>query len=77
MTPGRSSRPARALFSGIANVREWWDDDAQRFRIDVNVSNSVFGPLFGYRGSFTVVQRPCTPDEMPLDVRPLREERRA
>jgi Domain of unknown function (DUF4166) len=65
-----------ALFSGIANVREWWDDDAQQFRIDVNVLNPVFGPLFGYRGSFTVVQRPCTPAEIPLDVRPLREERR-
>ena len=63
-------------FSGTANVREWWDETDQRFHIDVNVSNRVFGPLFGYRGSFTVVERPCTRDEIPLDVRPLREERR-
>ena len=65
-----------ALFTGVATVREWWDETEERFRIDVNVVNRLFGPLFGYRGSFTVVQRPCAPDEIPLDVRPLREERR-
>ena len=65
-----------AILTGVATVREWWDESAEMFRIDVGVANRVFGPLFGYRGSFTVVQRPCTPDEIPLDVRPLREERR-
>lgn len=64
------------LFSGVANVREWWDEDVDRFRIDVNVSNRVFGPLFGYRGSFTVVERACAPEDIPLEVRPLREEPR-
>ncbi len=62
------------LLTGVAEVREWWDEAEQRFRISVDVRNRAFGPLFGYRGSFTVVQRPCTPDEIPLDVRPLREE---
>jgi hypothetical protein len=65
-----------ALLTGVATVREWWDESAQRFRIDVSVVNRLFGPLFGYRGSFTVIQRQCPPDEIPLDVRPLREERR-
>lgn len=64
------------LFSGVATVREWWDETERRFRIDVSVVNRVFGPLFGYRGSFTVTEYPCTPDEVPLDVRPIREERR-
>jgi hypothetical protein len=64
------------LFAGEAVVREWWDDQIQRYFIDVNVSNRVFGPLFGYRGSFTVLQRPCPQDEIPLDVLPVREERR-
>jgi hypothetical protein len=64
------------LFSGVADVREWWDDEAERFRIDVTVSNRVFGPLFGYRGSFDVSERECAPDDIPLDVRPLREEPR-
>jgi hypothetical protein len=62
--------------SGVATVREWWDEPAQQFRIQVDVRNSVFGPLFGYRGSFTVIERECTVHDIPLDVRPLREERR-
>ena len=61
-------------FTGVAQVREWWDEDKEKFGIDVNVSNRVFGPLFGYRGSFTVVERPCSRAEIPLDVLPLREE---
>ena len=35
-----------------------------------------FCKLFGYRGSFTVTERPCTRDEIPVDVLPIREERR-
>lgn len=63
-------------FSGVADVREWWDDDAQRFRIEVHVANELLGPLFGYRGSFTVDERPCTASEIPADVMPVREEPR-
>ncbi len=62
------------LFSGIADVREWWDEEAQRFRIEVRVTNKLLGPLFGYRGSFTVTEHPCAPDAIPADVRPIREE---
>src|SRR5215510_7252235 len=40
------------LFSGIADVREWYDDRIQKFRIDVKVHNRRWGPLFGYRGAF-------------------------
>jgi hypothetical protein len=64
------------MFSGIANVREWWDDDAERFRIEVHVANRLLGPLFGYRGSFEVTEYPCTDADIPIDVRPLREEER-
>jgi hypothetical protein len=64
------------LLSGVADVREWWDEEAQRFRISVSVGNRLLGPLFGYRGSFTVSERPCTDAEVPADVRPVREELR-
>lgn len=64
------------VLSGVAEVREWWDEATQRFGISVKVSNRCFGPLFGYRGTFTVVQRECQPEDIPLDARPLREERR-
>jgi hypothetical protein len=65
-----------ALLTGQSVVREWWDETEGRFKIDVNVSNRFFGPLFGYRGTFDVVERPCSPSDVPLDVKPVREEQR-
>lgn len=62
--------------SGIAEVHEWYDDTAERFRISVEVSNSRFGRLFGYRGWFVEERRSCLPHEIPAHVRPLREEQR-
>jgi hypothetical protein len=62
------------LFSGIAGVCEWYDDHLQKFCIEVNVHNRVWGPLFGYRGIFDVEWKPvsCIPDA----VQPARLERR-
>jgi hypothetical protein len=64
------------LLSGVAEVREWWDDAAACFYISVDVRNRFLGKLFGYRGSFTVTEIPCAPGEVPIDVKPIREERR-
>jgi len=64
------------LFSGIADVREWYDDAARRFRIEVDVHNRVWGPLFGYRGSFDVEWRTVSADEMPNHIMPMRQQRR-
>ena len=64
------------FFSGTAQVCEWYDDDTQKFRIDVNVSNRIWGPLFGYRGSFDARWEPVDAENVPGDVKPLREERR-
>lgn len=63
------------VFSGVADVCEWFDDDSGRFRIDVNVHNSLWGPLFGYRGAFDVEWIESAGDA-PVSIRPLREERR-
>lgn len=62
--------------TGVADVREWWDEDSRLFRISVRVSNPVFGKLFGYRGRFTVTESRCTREQIPRDVLPLREESR-
>jgi hypothetical protein len=64
------------FLSGIADVREWYDDAAGKFRIEVAVRNPRWGPLFGYRGSFDVEWRRTTAGEVPPHVRPRREERR-
>lgn len=62
-------------FSGVAEVCEWFDDSDGRYRIDVAVTNPVWGPLFGYRGSFDVEWIEA-PDGPPAAYRPKREERR-
>jgi hypothetical protein len=62
-------------FSGVANVCEWFDDRTQQFQIEVNVSNRLWGPLFGYRGSFTAEFRTIS-DSVPAHVLPRRYERR-
>ena len=61
-------------FSGYADVLEWFDDDAGRFRISVDVRNPRWGPLFGYRGSFEVEERAAS--DVPPLLKPRREERR-
>jgi hypothetical protein len=64
------------LFSGVAEVCEWYDDQAKRFRIEVNVKNRRWGPLFGYTGAFDVQWKPVVSGGVPSDIRPVREERR-
>jgi hypothetical protein len=63
-------------FSGVADVLEWYDDAARRFRIKVQVQNKTWGPLFGYEGAFDVDYIPMTPDRIPPHAKPRREESR-
>ncbi len=64
------------LFSGIASVCEWFDDTAGKFRIEVEVRNKLWGPLFGYSGAFDVEWVDVDPGCVPDGVRPIREEAR-
>ena len=66
--------PFSAILSGVADVCEWFYDESGRCGIEVNATNSTWGPLFGYRGAFDVewVEAPGGP---PDTVRPKREER--
>ena len=68
--------PFPMLFSGIANVRESYDDAAQSFRIVVDVSNRHWGPLFGYRGRFNVSWQPVAAGAVPAHILPRRQEPR-
>jgi len=64
------------VLSGVADVCEWYDDTARRFRIEVAVRNRRWGPLFGYRGSFDVEWRAMPAGSTPKAILPVREERR-
>lgn len=63
------------LFSGIANVCEWYDDKEDKFKISVTVKNKIWGKLFGYEGSFDVKYVSVnSKNDIPNDVIPKREE---
>jgi len=63
------------LFTGIADVHEWYDDEQSCFRISVKVVNRTWGPLFGYHGSFQNRFIPCSAETVPPHVKPLHERR--
>ena len=62
-------------FTGFADVVERWDDEAGLYRIAVEVRNPVIGTIFGYRGRFEC-EWIDAPAELPVGVRPQREEAR-
>lgn len=62
--------------SGKGHVTEWFDEDEGRHRIEVQVGNDRFGPLFGYSGWFRAELRDVSTTGVPLSVKPAREERR-
>lgn len=64
------------LASGFAQVREWFDESTDRFRIRVDVRNRAFGRLFGYEGSFQVDWLDATSAAAPPHLLPRRLERR-
>jgi len=74
---GRLAFPFPLVFSGIADVCEWYDDRDQCFRIEVSATNRTWGKLFGYTGRFHVEWRPVTPETIPAEILPRRIEARA
>lgn len=64
------------LFSGVADVREWYDDAEDCFRVEVRVTNRTWGRLFGYRGRFQVEWLRVENGQVPAHVLPRRQERR-
>jgi hypothetical protein len=73
---GRVAFKFPMLFSGIADVREWYDERAACFRIVVDVRNRLWGRLFGYRGSFSVDWVSVEQGQVPAHILPRRQERR-
>jgi hypothetical protein len=68
--------PFPLLFSGIADVCEWYDDEEECFRIEVSASNRTWGRLFGYSGRFQAEWKTVMQNEVPPDILPVRSESR-
>lgn len=60
--------PFPLLLSARAEVHEWYDDAADRYRIEVAVRNPVAGLVFEYAGGFEAEWVDC--ETVPDDVRP-------
>jgi hypothetical protein len=64
------------ILSGVAYVRESFNEHQNRFEIDVDIRNALFGTIFGYRGWFNLELINCIPDDIPRDAFPLVETSR-
>ncbi|BBI34462.1 DUF4166 domain-containing protein [Cohnella abietis] len=65
-----------SLLTGIADVCEWYDDEESTYKISVEVNNPILGTIFRYSGRFQARFEEMDDVAIPLDVKPLREERR-
>jgi len=63
-----------AALTGVADVCEWFDDEERLFKITVEVTNPLLGPVFRYRGRFLAEFAAAERDRIPLEALPLREE---
>jgi hypothetical protein len=63
------------LFSGVADVSEWYDETNRRFQIEVAVQNRTWGRLFGCQGHFQVEWHPIGAG-VPETLLPKRTEQR-
>jgi Domain of unknown function (DUF4166) len=60
----------------VYSTRIGFDDKDEEFHIQVEVANSTWGRLFGYRGSFVVNNQKIEQGKIPAHILPTREERR-
>ncbi|MFC4810340.1 DUF4166 domain-containing protein [Paenibacillus sp. GCM10023250] len=60
--------------TGRAEVHEWYDDEADCFRITVDVANPLLGPVFRYAGWFQAATVPMDGRRIPAEAMPTRAE---
>lgn len=56
--------------SAVTSAREWWDEEEERHRIQIDVTSPVLGSLFHYHGYFTAEEHPCAPADIPAEAHP-------
>lgn len=63
-----------AALTGVADVCEWFDDEERLFKITVEVTNPLLGPVFRYRGRFLAEFAAAGRDRIPLEALPVRKK---
>ncbi|WP_053376169.1 DUF4166 domain-containing protein [Paenibacillus sp. FJAT-27812] len=64
------------LFTGCAEVNEWYDDGKRCYKITVDVRNPIIGQIFRYEGAFQASFIKTEPEAIPVGIQPLRDESR-
>ena len=68
--------PVPKLFRGDIELLEWFDDEKQKFYLDLKVNSILFGPLFGFTGWFNAEYIDFRGQTIPNKFKPTREEKR-
>ena len=61
-------------FRANIDLLEWYDDQTQRFHLDLSVKSNFFGPLFGFNGWFDAEYIDFEGKKLPDKFKPTREE---
>lgn len=72
----RVGLPFPLFFAGRANVRQWYDEQTDRYHVDLAIKNPFWGPIFGYRGWYTGCLQPFDLKESEIHDLPKQVERR-
>ena len=68
--------PVPKLVRGNIDLIEWYDDEKQKFYLDLKVNSVLFGPLFGFTGWFDADYTDFTGKTIPDKFKPTREEQK-
>jgi hypothetical protein len=66
--------PVPSFVRGDIELLEWYDDDSQRFYLDLKVKSKLLGPLFGFSGWFDIEYIDFTGKQIPVKFKPTRYE---
>lgn len=68
--------PVPSLVRGDIDLLEWYDDEKQRFYLDLKVKSKLFGPLFGFTGWFDAEYKDFKGQTIPEKFKPTRNEKK-
>ncbi|MFT6746489.1 MAG: hypothetical protein ACJAZ2_000830 [Glaciecola sp.] len=65
-----------SFLRGNIELLEWFDDNEQRFYLDLKVTTKLLGPLFGFTGWFTGEYLDFTNGKLPEKFNPTFEQKK-
>ena len=73
---GKLKIPVPSLIRGDIELLEWYDDEKQKFYLDLKVTSKLLGPLFGFTGWFDAEYLVFKEPTIPQKFKPIRKENR-